>query len=127
MDTPPALYSQRRDARRARDLRAAAAELLQRAAIHEAEIESDTSRELRERLEGEVVGHALADVRAEILDAHGAVAVHDLETDPRRHVGDVAGKVVPIAPWTSRKSGSLAVLVRQRLHAPQRSAAGRCV
>ena len=45
----------------------------------------------RQRLESEVVGHALADVRAEILDAHGAVEVHDLQADPRLHVGDVAG------------------------------------
>ena len=39
----------------------------------------------------EGVAHALADVRAEILDAHGTGAVHDMETDPRRQVGDVAG------------------------------------
>ena len=59
----------------------------------------------RQRLEGEIVGHALARVRAGILDAHGAVAVHDLQTDPRRHVGDVAGELlaVPIRHRTARR------------------------
>ena len=78
----------------------------------------------RERLESEIVGHALADVRAEMLDANGAVTVRDLEADPRRHVGDVAGEVVPIAPWTSRFA---AVLPFSSASATRPSAARRCV
>lgn len=63
---------QRRDARGAGDLRAAAAELLQLAAVHEAVVYGDTGRELGKRLEHEVVGHAFADVRAEEFDTDKA-------------------------------------------------------
>lgn len=70
-------------------LRAAAAELFQRAMVHEAVVGSDTGRELRQGLEGEVVGHALPTFVPRFIDGHGAVAVHDLQADPRRHVGDI--------------------------------------